>query len=265
MSDEELRFEAPPADHAPICPVCGEEIGAAPEICPACETPHHWDCWEYNGGCATYGCPIKTRKPKKRPPRPTAAEEPAVPSGKIPFPRLEAGAFLGFFFVTAPTAVFAIACELAAVSFYAQGSSAAGVACLFGIVAALVWAAITAECYNLDLVGGRISRSKLLLGREIFEWGITPLRNLRSLDVVPCTYQNKVMRCLVGHLHSGGRLELAPPFLPGSADEEAVRGLLAKIEGGTTIRMGPGTRLPGRNEGTSALPDGGETPLLDDR
>ncbi len=44
------------------CPVCGEAIGPAPEICPDCKTPHHWDCWEYNGGCAIYSCPRKVKK-----------------------------------------------------------------------------------------------------------------------------------------------------------------------------------------------------------
>lgn len=262
---EDVRFEATAEEHSPICPVCGEEVGAAPEICPACDTPHHWDCWEYNGGCATYGCPIKTRKPKKRPVMAAPSDGASAVPDKIPFPRLEAGAFLGFFFVTAPTAIFAIACELAAITFMGQGATGLMVAAVAGMFCALLWAATTAECYNLDLVKGRISRSKLFLGKEIFEWGIAPLRNLRSLDVVPCSYQNKVMRCLVAHLHSGGRLELAPPFLPASKDEQTVRELLVKIEGGTTIQMGPGARLPGTGRGASALPSGdGVTPLLED-
>lgn len=24
--------------------------------CPSCATPHHEDCWEYLGGCSTFGC-----------------------------------------------------------------------------------------------------------------------------------------------------------------------------------------------------------------
>ena len=26
-------------------------------MCPSCETPYHDDCFEENGGCATFGCP----------------------------------------------------------------------------------------------------------------------------------------------------------------------------------------------------------------
>lgn len=39
------------------CPVCGENVNNRPEIkCSVCETPHHAECWGYNGGCARYGC-----------------------------------------------------------------------------------------------------------------------------------------------------------------------------------------------------------------
>jgi hypothetical protein len=41
------------------CQVCGDSLdGATPETtCPACETPHHLDCWNFAEGCAVYGCP----------------------------------------------------------------------------------------------------------------------------------------------------------------------------------------------------------------
>lgn len=39
------------------CQVCGIAIDAG-EItrCSRCGAPHHTDCWNYNGGCAIYGC-----------------------------------------------------------------------------------------------------------------------------------------------------------------------------------------------------------------
>jgi hypothetical protein len=41
----------------PTCPVCGAAGGRLPSLsCPDCDTPHHRDCWEFNGGCAIYGC-----------------------------------------------------------------------------------------------------------------------------------------------------------------------------------------------------------------
>ena len=39
------------------CPYDGE-VGFIEEatVCPSCNTPHHAECWEENGGCTTYGC-----------------------------------------------------------------------------------------------------------------------------------------------------------------------------------------------------------------
>jgi len=38
------------------CQVCGESIVLDRIECRRCETPHHRDCWDYNGRCAVYGC-----------------------------------------------------------------------------------------------------------------------------------------------------------------------------------------------------------------
>jgi len=38
------------------CPVCGEVIFFNRIECARCDTPHHLDCWEYAGQCATYAC-----------------------------------------------------------------------------------------------------------------------------------------------------------------------------------------------------------------
>lgn len=37
------------------CPVCRMKVLAA-RVCSTCATPHHVDCWGYNGGCGTYAC-----------------------------------------------------------------------------------------------------------------------------------------------------------------------------------------------------------------
>jgi hypothetical protein len=47
--------EAQIIEHA-NCRICGEEMNSEIVICRRCQTPHHRDCWEYAGGCATYGC-----------------------------------------------------------------------------------------------------------------------------------------------------------------------------------------------------------------
>jgi hypothetical protein len=57
---------APAAGADAVCPICGSKI--APEVrvsCRRCETPHHQDCWEFNGRCSTYACGEKRYEQKK--------------------------------------------------------------------------------------------------------------------------------------------------------------------------------------------------------
>jgi hypothetical protein len=38
------------------CGVCGDALAGEIVMCRRCHTPHHQECWQYTGGCATYGC-----------------------------------------------------------------------------------------------------------------------------------------------------------------------------------------------------------------
>ncbi len=38
------------------CPVCSHPLAEESVRCSKCRAPHHPDCWEYLGGCATYAC-----------------------------------------------------------------------------------------------------------------------------------------------------------------------------------------------------------------
>jgi hypothetical protein len=38
------------------CPICGDQIVDDLVFCSKCKTPHHRECWNYNGKCATYAC-----------------------------------------------------------------------------------------------------------------------------------------------------------------------------------------------------------------
>lgn len=38
------------------CQVCGSPMEEAVVLCARCRTPHHEECWTYNGVCSTYGC-----------------------------------------------------------------------------------------------------------------------------------------------------------------------------------------------------------------
>jgi hypothetical protein len=39
-----------------VCKVCGEEIQHDLVYCRRCRTPHHRECWQYNGMCSVFGC-----------------------------------------------------------------------------------------------------------------------------------------------------------------------------------------------------------------
>jgi hypothetical protein len=40
-----------------VCQICGSKIEPeARVVCRRCGTPHHEDCWEFNGRCSTYAC-----------------------------------------------------------------------------------------------------------------------------------------------------------------------------------------------------------------
>jgi hypothetical protein len=45
-----------PAEAEARCQVCGERVILDRVECRRCDTPHHRDCWEYNGRCALYAC-----------------------------------------------------------------------------------------------------------------------------------------------------------------------------------------------------------------
>jgi len=59
----ELIAGAPAGDEEAACRVCGVALGRERVCCVACGTPHHPDCWDYNGGCAIYACGCKDGRP----------------------------------------------------------------------------------------------------------------------------------------------------------------------------------------------------------
>jgi hypothetical protein len=54
-----------------VCKICGDDIHEEMVFCRRCKTPHHLDCWRYNGACSVYGCQ-ETRylEPRVVPPSP---------------------------------------------------------------------------------------------------------------------------------------------------------------------------------------------------
>jgi hypothetical protein len=53
---EIVSEQAAPLRGEATCRVCGDPIGADIVYCRLCHTPHHHECWLYNGSCSIYGC-----------------------------------------------------------------------------------------------------------------------------------------------------------------------------------------------------------------
>lgn len=53
--------------HSVKCLVCGACISFAFQECSICNSPYHKDCWEYNRGCAIYGCIGLRCRPMEKP------------------------------------------------------------------------------------------------------------------------------------------------------------------------------------------------------
>ncbi len=71
--------DAQPLDRV-VCPICGEEIQNDLVFCRACKTPHHRECWLYNGRCSVFACgelnfhvPRQAKRSTKPPPGETPA------------------------------------------------------------------------------------------------------------------------------------------------------------------------------------------------
>ena len=39
-----------------VCSICVQPLLDRWVVCSRCQTPHHRDCWEFNGRCSTFGC-----------------------------------------------------------------------------------------------------------------------------------------------------------------------------------------------------------------
>jgi hypothetical protein len=44
-------------DAESICKICGASLAEGAVVrCAKCSTPHHRDCWDFNGRCSTFEC-----------------------------------------------------------------------------------------------------------------------------------------------------------------------------------------------------------------
>ncbi|MBT5693025.1 MAG: hypothetical protein HOK49_01495 [Opitutae bacterium] len=55
ITEKDLDDNEPPDEF--ICPYDGAPGSRAlAHMCPECDTPHHKECWDENGGCTAFGC-----------------------------------------------------------------------------------------------------------------------------------------------------------------------------------------------------------------
>jgi predicted Zn finger-like uncharacterized protein len=77
---------AAPASGEGLCAICQSPIAPdeATTACPGCKALYHAECWEYNGGCAVYGCshvpPTEHRDALEIPPAYWGKEEKNCPN-----------------------------------------------------------------------------------------------------------------------------------------------------------------------------------------
>lgn len=76
----EIVQTGPTAD-ASVCLICAQAIHDPTQMgCTTCDTPHHKDCWEYNGRCALFGCGGTRARELQVSAKPPAAAPAAPPS-----------------------------------------------------------------------------------------------------------------------------------------------------------------------------------------
>lgn len=216
--------------------MCGEAVGPAPEPCPFCDTPHHFDCWEYNQGCGVYACPSKTRKPRARPePDENSVDRP----GKLGMPHKKAGNYAGVWWVPPMAGAMSVGFEFLAIAMFGAGAPFMGLASLGAMGLCLAWIAFSSVRYYVDFETLRITKAKALRGADLVEWEVCPLDQVERLEVqasyrssapgaAPDVPRYRVVA--VPKAMGAAAIELAPPMPYGSPELQEVADLFRRIE-----------------------------------
>lgn len=140
---------------SPRCPVCSEALGRKELVlCSGCHAPHHARCWDFNKGCALYGCDCRTS---------VAADGHAGPL------ELEVQGRPDLFGMLGVVVLFAAATALLKAYWLIPKSFAKPLLKVLkplfwgGIVTSLLGPAATRQRYRVDPLEGRVER-KLLVG-----------------------------------------------------------------------------------------------------
>lgn len=246
---------------AVACPICKEPVVEAPYVCPSCNAAHHVDCWEYSGGCSTYGCE-RTANWRSTP----KVDEHAAPTGKILLAQMSFGAYDGVYFVPPVAGALTILFELIGLLGPVAGFPILGLG-LAAMCACIAWIATTSERYYLDLDERVISKAKSLKGADILEWNVLRLSKVRRLALIPIQRGRGMAPSwvLAAITVDDELLSLAPPMSGESEPFRRARALLAKLRANNVFpvevpaaaRLGaPPDVLAALTEGLDALPPG---------
>lgn len=102
---------------------------------------------------------------------------------KILLPRIRVGLFTGVRFVPPTTVAWVIGMELLFIALGIRGQLLLATLAAWGMFAGIVWAAITAERFNINIAWRAITKSKLVGGSEILEWIAVPFDDVVSLEL----------------------------------------------------------------------------------
>ena len=221
------------------CPICGEEIGMAPVVCDACDTPHHWDCWEYNGGCAIYSCPRKVKKRAKEITIPdklvgveTVGEVVHLPTinvrkwdDHVPGNPIWNVLYLFWMFV------FILSLEAEMVVIWMPTA-------LLALIFLSAWflpPLLFPEAFTIDFANKCINNHKTLLGRV---WKTELWYEFKGLDKMAVHWtatESGPQLEFVAHSKEGDHQRLAATFSPCSDEAEVVRKLLTTFQEKTDV------------------------------
>ena len=212
------------------CPICGEEIGMAPVVCDNCHTPHHWDCWEYNGGCAIYSCPRKVKKRQHEIALPDKLTS-VVPVGDlihlpainvrkwddhVPANPIWNVLYIAWLFVF----ILSLQAELTIVWLPAA---------IFAFCCLFTWflpPLLLPEAFTIDFANECVSKHKTVLGRIWRTELWSDFANLEKMAVHWTATESGPQLEFVAHPKEGRRRRLAATFSPCSEEAEVVRKLL---------------------------------------
>lgn len=206
------------------CRVCGEGFTGRPVVCPLCEAPHHQDCWNYAGGCATYGCAARAHPAVPRPAVSVGAPASRPPAGAavVAFPFIRGAGLARVNRFRPRTWPLLAGLALLALTALVVGVPLVAVVLVLLGLGAVGLEACTGDLFVVDVGRNVLVRRIVLWGFEVLEEEVTHLEGVRYLEIEAGRGRDAGRRRCVAALRTGERLPLSAWFpVGGSVDLHA--------------------------------------------